>query len=105
MTFWLSAIAKNVFCIESVRMNVPETKATPSTIDMAVRASLSLCPNTFRVAAFSISRSPTLRVEALHALQDHVRGWAGHLVDDLAVGEEEHAVGVRRRARVVGDDD
>ncbi len=31
------------------------------------------------------------------------RGGIGHVVDDLAVGEEHHTVGVARRVRVVGD--
>src|SRR3954451_12750282 len=86
-------------------MKVPDTKATPRMIEIAVSMSLSLWPRTFLVAALNMTRSPTLRVEALHALEDHVSGRPGHLVHNLAVCEEEDAVGVRRGARVVGDDD
>src|ERR1700710_2777467 len=86
-------------------MNVPETNATPRTIERAVRTSLSLCPNTLRVAALNMSSSPTLSVETLHPLEHHVGRRPGHLVDDLAVGEEQHPVGVRRTAGVVGHDD
>src|SRR3954464_7386864 len=85
-------------------MKDPDTKATPRMIEIAVRTSLSLWPRTFRVAALNMTRSPTLRVEALHALEHHVSGRAGHLVDDLAVRKEENAVGVRRGAGVVRDD-
>ena len=41
----------------------------------------------------------------LHVVEDRVGGGSVHLVDDVAVGEEQHAVGVGGRGRVVGDHD
>ena len=43
--------------------------------------------------------------ELLHAVEDRVGGGLEHLVDDLAVGEEQHPVGVGGRGRLVGDHD
>ena len=50
-------------------------------------------------------RSAPRGVEALQEVEDALRGRRDHVADDLAVGEEDHAVGVRRRHRVVGDHD
>src|SRR6266508_3434295 len=51
------------------------------------------------VVEFHMARSAP---ELLHQVEDLVGGGVGHLVDDLAVLEEQHVVGVGGGARVVG---
>src|SRR5437879_1648433 len=83
-------------------MYVPLTIATPSTIAIAVSAARSLRPSS------PLSATP-INAPALPSLQcaydlEHVRGARRvEPPDDLAVGEEQHPVGDRRAARVVGD--
>src|ERR1700760_2334951 len=90
-------IELNAPVIESVRTNVPATSATPRTIATAVRAALSR-----RVASpLSATRSTALQV--LHGVDDLVLVGAGEVTDELAVREEEEAIGDGRRLGVVGD--
>jgi hypothetical protein len=75
----------------SVKIIVPETKATPRTMASPDRASRSLCASRPRRVARHMSglhRGPGA-VERLHALEHPLGGRVGHLVDDAAVGEEQ----------------
>src|SRR4051812_17058725 len=78
--------------------NVPETKATPSVTAATVRKSRSLLTSRFRSETLSISTA-----EPAHDLEHALPGRTSQLLDDRAVDEEHHPVGVRRGARVVGD--
>src|SRR3954449_640341 len=82
----------------SDKTNVPDTKATPSVTAATVRKSRSLLTSRFRSETFSMSAA-----EPAHDLEHAVPGGASQLLDDRAVDEEHHAVGVRRGARVMGD--
>src|SRR6266511_4190172 len=83
----------------SVSTEVPDTKLTPSTIASAVSARRSLWDSSPLMVAFDMARSAP---ELLHQVEDLVGGGVGHLVNDLAVLEEQHVVGVGGGARVVG---
>src|SRR3954467_3883570 len=75
-------------------------------MDTAVSASRSLRARAPFTASRTTSALPLRRrVEALHPGEDRLSRWVVEVVDDLPVGEEECAVGVRRTHRVVGDDD
>src|SRR5689334_5497720 len=81
-------------------MNVPVMNDTPSTMATSVDTILRLCSQR--------ERSVTLRTgsevpERLHAVDDLRGAGLEELADDVAVGQEEHPVGVGRRHRVVGD--
>src|SRR5690349_21310340 len=83
----------------SVRTSVPARNATPSAIEAVVRARRTLCANIARTVAVNMSVVSQL----LHVVQDGVGGRVVHLVAHAAVGEEEDAVGVAGRIRVMGD--
>src|ERR1700747_3395048 len=86
----------------SVRMYVPLTIATPRTIATAVRLARSLRPSS-PLSATPINARPSVSLQRAHHLE-HLRCAGGaELLDDLAVGDEEGAIGDRRRARVVRD--
>ena len=92
----------------SVKISEPATNATPSTIANVLINSRSLRPSRLFQAACSITRPGRRGVELAGV---HVRHPGQHLlavrlaqlVDDPAVGEEDHPVGVGRGHRVVGD--
>src|SRR4051794_31504243 len=56
-----------------------------------------------RASTFFSDRRNTSLPEALHAVEHPLGGGLGHLVDDPPVGQEDDAVGVARRDRIVGD--
>src|SRR6187401_3215998 len=89
----------NVLEIVSVSTNVPDTNATPSMTAMPVSRN--------RTFLAQIPLSVTLHMgsaaQALHLVEYRVGVGREQLVDDRAVVEEHHPVGVRRRDRVVGD--
>src|SRR3954451_6678768 len=102
----LPKIRSKVALSVSVSTYVPERKETQRMTDPGVSASRNLRAR----APFSASRNNSAlplrrRVEALHPGEDRLGGWVVDVVDDLPVGEEQRAVGVRRTDRVVGDDD
>src|SRR5271166_4642644 len=90
----------NVLCKVSVRTNVPAMNVTPSTMASAVRTSRSLCASNPLTVTRHMSGS-----QGPDALQHQVRGRLGQLVDDVAVGQEDDAVGVGGPVRVVGHHD
>src|SRR5215218_10139836 len=90
--------------VKPLEMVSPLTKAAdmnavPRMMAKAERMSRSLCANRPRSMALSIA------VQLLHAVQHAVRGGGEDLVDDFAVGQENHPVGVGSRVRVVGHHD
>src|SRR5271154_4081185 len=87
----------NVLCRVSVRTNVPAMNVTPRTMESAVNARRSLCAS----SPLMVPRH-TSGAESADALQDGLGCGVPHLVDDVAVGEEDDAVGVGRPAGVVG---
>src|SRR6478752_10341834 len=99
----------------SVKINVPATNATPRTIANALIPIRSLwAKRLFRVARSTSGHrvcdgnradgpALMLRIEALHPVEDPIGGRLGHLVHDLPVGQEQHAVRVSGGGRVVGD--
>src|SRR3954452_18986860 len=82
----------------SLNTKTPERNAQPAMTASAERRRRPLRARTF----FSAMRSTSFP-EALHAVEHLLRCRLGHLVDDLAVGEEDDAIGVARRDRIVGD--
>src|ERR1700677_4348606 len=88
----------NVLCRVSVRTNVPAMNVTPRTMESAVSAKRSLCAS----SPLMVTRH-TSGAQTADALQDGLGCGVTHLVDDVAVGEEDDAVGVGRAAGVVGD--
>src|SRR5580692_4343877 len=78
-----------VLCNVSVRTNVPAMNVTPSTMASAVRASRSLCASNPLMVTRHMSGP-----QRPDALQHRVGGRLRQFVDDVAVGEENHAVGV-----------
>src|SRR3954453_4226090 len=89
--------------IESVRMNVPVTIATPSTIAIAVSAGRSLRPKRPARATFSMAKRLRASRDAVHRGQDLRRLAPCELVGDDSVGEEHDPVGDRAHGGVVGD--
>src|SRR3954451_5655108 len=77
----------------------PTTKATPSAI-----ANVLISRRTLRASRlFQTARSTSVRrLGGGHPRHDLLALRVAQLVDDPAVREEDHAVGVRRRDRVVG---
>src|SRR5580704_4965653 len=96
---WPKSVS-NVLWSVSVRTNVPEMKVTPSTMAMAVSTNRNLWASRPLMVTFHIS-VPQL----LHVLQDRVGGGRGELSHDLAVGQEDHPVGIGGAAGIVGDHD
>ena len=94
--------------IASVKISEPATNATPSTIANALRSSRSLRATRLRQVTLSIAQAPRPPAELAklrHPLEHPLGRRVAHLVDDLAVGEEDHAVGVAGGDRVVGHHD
>src|SRR3954471_23128968 len=90
-----------------VKIRVPATKATPSTIANAESSRRSLRANRLRQVTRHTSgalarRGGLARGELLHLVQHLLPVRTAELVDDEPVGEEHHPVGVRRCDRVVG---
>src|SRR5580693_1322789 len=80
----------------SVKTNVPEMKATPSTIASAVSASRSLWASRPLMVTFRMSRP-----QRPHALQDRIGGRLFQLAHHGPVGQEQDPVRVRGTPRVV----
>ena len=76
---------------------MPATIATPMTIANAVSSARSLRP------AMPLRTTAIIAAHLLQRLQDLVRGGRAEVADDVAVGQEQHAVGDRRGVRVVRD--
>src|SRR5262249_15112286 len=93
-------ILLNAWSIESVRTKVPLIIATPSTIAIAVRAVRSFRLRRPRIAN-QVMPSASRGGELLHHVVDRVRVALADLAHDEPVGEEQHAMGGRSRARVV----
>ena len=91
----------NVLCSVSVSTNVPAMNVTPSTMASAGQHQAELVGQQPLDGDPPHVRAP-MRADAL---EHRVRRRVGELVDDLAVGEEDDPVGVRRPAGVVGDHD
>ena len=85
--------SSNALFIVSVRTNVPATKPTPRTIESAVSASRSLRASRL----LRVARSMRSALQRLEPVEDAVGRRLPHLVDDVAVGEEDHAIRVARR--------
>src|SRR5207245_646274 len=101
LVVWVNRWSKTL-PIVSVNTNVPATKPTPRMIDIEVSSSRNLCASSpLRVT----SHMPRSVPEFLHAVEDLVGCGFGHLVDDLAVDEEDHPLGAAGTDGVVGDHD
>src|ERR1700761_5683336 len=89
---------------ESEKTSVPATKALPSSTASMVISSRPLWASTLRSAVRYTVPAPSAGaaggVEAPHPVEDAVGGRAVHLVDDPAVGEEDHPVRVGGGHRV-----
>src|ERR1700677_1615240 len=90
----------NVLCSVSVRISVPETNVTPSTIAIAASATRSLRASRPLMVTFHMSGA-----HRPHPLQDRVLGRILHLSGQVDVGEEDDAGRVGGAARVVSDHD
>src|SRR6202453_4585380 len=90
----------NVLCSVSVRISVPETNVTPSTIAIAVSATRSLRASRPLMVTFHMSGA-----HRPHPLQDRVLGRILQFAGDVAVREEDHPVRVGGAVRIVGDHD
>ena len=92
-----------------MKIRVPTTNATPSTIANVLMMSRTLRPSSDFQAACSISRWWSARGprrgarRGLHLLENAFAVGLAHLAHDPAVAEEHDPVGVRGRDRVVGD--
>ncbi len=100
---WLASVkmAPKTLLMVSPTTNVDDTKAIPSTMATAVRLNRSLWASSPR----SVTLSTPSGAEVLHDVEDPVRGRRAHLVDGLAVGDEDHAVCVGGGQGIVGDHD
>ena len=86
---------------ESVKTKTATVNVTPSGTAIRVSRNRHLFAPTFLKVSF---RSVIGAVaEGAHVVEDGVGGRIGELVDDVAVGEEHHPVGVGGGHRVVGD--
>src|SRR6478609_3961642 len=102
-----SMMLSNVPPMALVKTIEPATNATPSTIANAESSRRSLRAKRLRQVTRHTSgafagRRRLARGALLHLVQQLLAVGAAELVDDLAVGEEDHPIGVRRRHRVVG---
>src|SRR5918995_1636938 len=91
-----------------LKTSTPERKATPSTIDRPLMTSRSLRASRLRRVSRNISGGlcgdgRREGLERRHVLEDLLTVGLVDLVDDLAVGEEDHPVAVRRGYGVVGN--
>src|SRR5690242_11809369 len=87
----------NVLFRVSVKTNVPEMKATPSTMASAVSASLSLWASRPLIVTFRMSGP-----QRPHPLQDRVGGGLAELAHHGPVGQEDDPVRVGGAPGVVG---
>src|SRR3954453_11610376 len=90
-----------------VKIRVPATNATPSTIANAESSRRSLRANRLRQVTRHTSgalarRGGLARSELLHLVQHLVAVRTAELVHDEPVGEEHHPIRVRSRHRVMG---
>src|SRR5580693_10192888 len=90
----------NVLCKVSVRTNVPEMNATPSTMASAVSPSRSLWASRPLIVTFHMSGP-----QRPDPLQDGVGGGLVEFSYHLAIGQEDDPVRVRGPARVMGHHD
>src|SRR5450755_5073133 len=93
---------ENVLFKVSVRTNVPDIKATPSTIASAVSASRSLWASrplmvTLRMSGLQGSQGP----QGPHPLQDRIGGRLGQLAHHGPVGQEDDPVRIPGSPRIV----
>src|SRR6478672_9678483 len=91
----------NVFEMVAVSTNVPDTNATPNITATPVsreRTFLAQIP-------LSVTLHMWLGAQALHLVEHGIGVGDEQLVDDRAVGEEHHPVGVPRGDGVVRDHD
>ena len=97
-----SAVKLRLRVSENIRM--PVTNATPSTIANVLSSSRTRrASRLLREARIMVVRPVRDRGQPGHGVEHLLAGGVAQLVDDPAVGEEQHPVGVRRRDRVVGD--
>src|SRR3954454_19722552 len=89
----------------SVNTKEPATKGVRSSTDTTVSASRTLWARRLRRPTRIMGLDIGSGLQPLHALEDGVGGGGPQLVDDAAVAQEQHPVGVAGRPRVVGDDD
>src|SRR5258706_15169633 len=88
----------------SVSTNVPDTNATPNITATPVSKKRTFFAQTPLSVTFHIVLQPAeLVAQALHLVERRIGSWCEQLVDDRAVGEEHHPVGVARGDGVVGD--
>src|ERR1700710_1973653 len=89
----------NVLLIVAVSTSVPEMNATPRMTATPVSRNRILWARMPLIVTFHMGLFP----QALPAVQASIRRGLVHLVDDVAVGEEDDAVRVPRGDRVVRD--
>ena len=89
----------NDFVNVSEKMNVPARNDVPR---MTAREVSSKRPLRAMMPFRAILNIDSV-TEPLHAIEHEIGRRLGHLVDDLAVGEEDDPVRVARRIGVVGD--
>src|ERR671910_3305337 len=92
--------SSNVLVMVSVSTSVPAMNATPSMTAKPVVNRRTLCARRLRIAVLTMSIP-----ESLHAVEHALGRGIEHLVDDPAVGEEHHPVGVTGRPGVMGHHD
>src|SRR4051812_5929810 len=91
-----------------LKISTPARNATPSTMASALITSRSLRAARLRRVSRSIGPAPSVRevhrggLQCGQVLQHLLAVGTGQLVDHAAVGEEDDAVAVRRRHRVMG---
>src|SRR6478735_5136426 len=100
-------VMSNLPAMGLVKTIEPATNATPRTIAKAESSRRSLRAKRLRQVTRHTSvalagRGGLAGGELLHLVQHLLTVGPTELVDDLAVGEEDHPIGVRRRHRVVG---
>src|SRR3954464_11232890 len=91
--------SSNVCWIVAVSTDVPLMNATPMITASAVSTKRILCAARPLRVTFHI----VLPAQSVHLLEDRGRAGIADLVDDLSVGEEDHAARVRGRGWVVRD--
>src|SRR4051794_33593432 len=98
----LSKSRSNVLLSVSVSTRVPATNATLIATATVVSSNRNLRAKMLLRATRSMCLQPRgHRLEGRHLVEDRLCGRGGKAVDDAAVGEEQDAVGVAGRARVV----
>ena len=87
----------------SENIRIPVTNATPSTIAKVLSSSRTRRASRLLREARIMRSDVVMAASRAIGVEDLLAGGAAQLVDDAAVGEEEHPVGPRRGDRVVGD--